>query len=472
MPNEPLIIFQEPAPGEPLEELEDAVLDYLDQHPPKCEIVFSGRLRAEVIDHLGQVIQSTPWQPNLLLDQGMNNLALMSIADIFTVCVKGTDNTATSETVDPANDYSQGGTTLSKTAGPRLFTTDDEGKHFRTVTGGFGGTITQWLTDTTVIVDTNQSFSGRDLVLWHVEQDILEDETDVADAGGSGALVSKAALSNTVSTTGDFTLHTDIVGKAIYFPSVDRSFYITSIEGDGTLRITLSGDDFSVVSGANVLIYTPTSASNLRARSRTDIYSAGSGDNGTAWSGATTGAGAHPDHIKTLTRTFVFDASTATETIRELGFSDSDLPGPNLNIRVKLASPVVIDGPVVSPATPGQQLRVTYQMVITFPTVSVAQTAPIDDTAELMSTSKTGFYAIEGPFCSGVATNGESINTNPVLDPYYEAKAVISTNADSLQPLAFPTRSGGYTTDTVEQNSGVDAAGVWEKTFVATWGGE
>lgn len=434
----------------------------------KMRVQLSGRLRCQVADHHGRVIQSTPWQSNLLLDQGMDNLAEMAIADIFLACAKGTDSTATSETVDPSNTYGKTGTVLARTAGTRDFSEADVGKHFVTVTGGFTGTILEYSDPTSVVVDTSDTWGDRDLVLWHVQQTKLEGETETEDAGGPGALTYKSLGSNVVSTTGDFALHTDIVGKAIYFPTAERSFLIASLEGDGTLLITLTGDDFAATDEAHAVIYEPISITNLRSKSRSDIYSSSADDNGTEWSGEVTGVGAHPDHIKTLTRTYVFDAVTdpAGETIAEVGFSHLNLPGNNLNIRVRLATPVVVLGPVSD--DPGQQLRVQYQMVVTFPTaISGTVTCPISDSGNLMSSSKSGKYAIEGPLSSSVTSQGESLVTNPVLDPYFEAQAALSTNADDLIPLGYPTRPDVFSTDTVAQGY---VPGSFEKTFVATFG--
>lgn len=64
-----------------------------------------------------------------------------------------------------------------------------------------------------------------------------------------------------------------------------------------------------------------------------------------------------------LWRTFLFSPETTEVTYTELGFSDSDVAGPNLFSRVVLATPISLIGPQAALPT-GQQLQVTYQLTI------------------------------------------------------------------------------------------------------------
>jgi hypothetical protein len=78
----------------------------------------------------GIVVKEGRWQPNLILDRGLDILATIPICDYFKVCAKGTGTGATSEDVADTNTYSQTGPdlTLTRTAGTRDFTSADVGK--------------------------------------------------------------------------------------------------------------------------------------------------------------------------------------------------------------------------------------------------------------------------------------------------------------------------------------------------------
>lgn len=76
----------------------------------KPAVAIKGFVKVDVIDHTGKVVREGDWQPNLLLDQGLNRLAAVSFCDLFNVAVKGTDTVKMREGLSVGG----GGTTIGK----------------------------------------------------------------------------------------------------------------------------------------------------------------------------------------------------------------------------------------------------------------------------------------------------------------------------------------------------------------------
>jgi hypothetical protein len=63
----------------------------------KSAIGLKGQIKVEVLDHTGNVIEERPWQDNLILDQGLNNMADKYVAQLFEWAAAGTGG----ELLDP-----------------------------------------------------------------------------------------------------------------------------------------------------------------------------------------------------------------------------------------------------------------------------------------------------------------------------------------------------------------------------------
>lgn len=117
-----------------------------------------GRFQVQVVDaRTGRVVESRPWQNNLILDSGLDRIATESWAAQLTYGVAGTGNTPTKDLPDdPADTYSQTGTTVTRDTGTRDFVAGDVGKLIRW-TSGEEAYITALIGVTQVTVGTTQT---------------------------------------------------------------------------------------------------------------------------------------------------------------------------------------------------------------------------------------------------------------------------------------------------------------------------
>jgi hypothetical protein len=163
----------------------------------KSAIGLKGQIKVEVLDHTGNVIEERPWQDNLILDQGLNNMADKYVAQLFEWAAAGTGG----ELLDPPeitlpareamptnNDYTQtvvgNGGSLARTiaTGGRPFAASDVGKLVKRTTGALEESIITTFTDAdnVSVVGVNNApvvaYSGSNIVLYSVLQKGLQAE--------------------------------------------------------------------------------------------------------------------------------------------------------------------------------------------------------------------------------------------------------------------------------------------------------
>lgn len=304
------------------------------------QLSFKGRAKLSVLEN-GIVVRETDWINNLILDQGLNNLSTVLIADLFRYCAVGTGVLVTQRTGTGNASMTNGDATI--TAASANFSADDVGRLVRWTSGAdtdYEATIASF-TDST-----------------HVEATVVAPETISA---------------------GTF--------KVFY---VEQTGLVTEA-------------------------------------ARTGDLSTATGENGTS-TGATT------PFPRTLKRTFLFPAETADITYKEVGFSNVETPGSNLNIRINLnpGSNILVQQ--------NQRLRVTYLFVVVpAPNVTTGATVPIVD-LDLMSSDKTGSVVIEKFATSVVNTSGITDSTAIDLEPSFEGFMALSEDTAALVPIVGSRR--------------------------------
>ena len=247
-------------------------------------------------------------------------------------------------------------------------------------------------------------------------------------AKGTGITPTSEDGAGTISQTGDIITATGIyfgpedVGKVVRWSSGANSGTVRRIiayTNSMTVQVSETGD---VASGNGTVYNVDQVALTTEVGDRTNSYSQVTGENGTTTVG----------NKRTLKRTFIFAAETADTTYNEVGFSDT--ADGDLNIRVKLASAVTVNGPVG--LTPGQRLKLTYEMdIYVSPDTATAAglNALITDSGQDMSSNKNASYIIETFATSRVALSGERDVTLMDLEPSYTGHMALSTNTEALE---------------------------------------
>jgi len=130
-----------------------------------------GRYKVRV-RQAGKIVEERDWQPNLILDQGMDKFAVVRIADVFLYACCGTDNTPVVDTPSAVATWS--GTVL--TASAATWTNFDVGKLVLFVTGQ-QCYITGYTDATHVTVDRSNTIpSGTAFKMYRVAQTKLNNE--------------------------------------------------------------------------------------------------------------------------------------------------------------------------------------------------------------------------------------------------------------------------------------------------------
>jgi len=177
-----------------------------------------GRFQVQVVEAAtGRVVESRPWQSNLILDSGLDRIATEGWASQLAYGVAGTGNTPTKDLPDdPADTYSCAGTTVTRVTGTRDFVAGDVGKLIRW-TSGEEAYITAYTSATVVTVGTSATIAASPIdALYRVAQTGLTTEVQRStneptfiDEDDGYASVStrydKAAGTITFRTTKDFT---------------------------------------------------------------------------------------------------------------------------------------------------------------------------------------------------------------------------------------------------------------------------
>lgn len=393
-------------------------------------IGLKGRVKVSVVDARGNTILERPWQKNLLLDQGLNQLALTPIADLFAYAAKGTDTTATKETVSTGNAYALVGATLTRTGGAaRDFTAGDVGKLIRITTSPFTEGIIQAFTDINNVTlravgqTSLANYSNKDILIYSVNQVGLGAEsgarTNTYGAGSADNDTDDAANVRTYTRTFLF----DAEPEQLETPAGSNTY-----SRSGTTITKTAGARIFTANDVGKYIYFITDATLTKITAYTSGTQVTVADSGTIAA----------QNIK-------FYGFTA---YGEIGFSHLSAAGNNLNIRVRLedgggaSAPVVVEG--ANTATPGQQLKVTYELQVTVtPAASTPATASITDTGNDMSANKTGDYAVEAMALSAVNSDGDTNLDFDVLEPSVPGSAALSPVSTALAAFAGPDRGAG-----------------------------
>lgn len=191
-------------------------------HQPKIALgeirqTAKGRFCVQVVDaKSGKVVRRGKWQPNLILDSGLDRIATEAWISQLTYAAAGTGNTPTKDIPDPGDEFSQSGTTVTRTTGTRDFEVGDVGKLIRWASGE-EAYITGYTSATQVTVTPSQTVAAGEVdALYRVAQTGLATETKRTstqpqfiddDDGQTAAYTSIDATAGTVTfkVTRDFS---------------------------------------------------------------------------------------------------------------------------------------------------------------------------------------------------------------------------------------------------------------------------
>jgi hypothetical protein len=418
-----------------------------------------GRVKVSVIDHAGQTVLERPWQPNLMLEQGMDKLgADMGFADLFLWGVAGTDTThPAKETIDVSNTYTLSGSVLTRAAGTRDFTADDVGALIRRADTPFTECI---VTSIIGVTSVNVRSVGQTSLANYTTKNILY--FHIQDTGLYNP--SSIPRTDTYGTDTDDNKTTDVdnvrtLRRTFIFNPVDEQLETPA----GTNTYSRSGTTVTKTAGAR--IFTAADIGKyiyfITADTLTKITAYTSGTQVTVADSGTVAA----QNIKFY----------GFLSIGEIGFSDIQLSNPNLNIRVRLedgsgnSDPVDVDGS--NPSFPGQQLKIVYELAITVtPNTSTAGTAAITDSGNNMSANKTGHYCVEKMALSRVDADGATNLDYATLDPGAVGFMALSPSSAAIAPLDGPDRSAGAVAATLAIERPVYVAGSYTRLYEGTFG--
>lgn len=405
-----------------------------------------GRVKVSVLDHTGRTVCERPWQPNLLLDQGMNNLGDgVALANLFLFAAKGVSAGSfapTKETVPGSNSFTLSGSVLTRSAGTRDFTSDDIGKLARQADSpNTECIITSVIGVTSVNVravgqTSLVNYTAKDIILYSVQQVGF---SGTQDGSRSSAYGPDTDDNKTTDVSNVRTLRRTF----IFDPEVESAEIVTgAYSRSGTTVTRDSGARDFIVEDEGKFIYFLTAGTLTKITAFTDAAHVTVADSGTI-------------------------ASQSIElygffSIGEVGFSNLPDDADNLNIRVRLedgsgnSDPVPVDGS--NPLTPGQQLKIVYELQITVtPNTSTAGTAAITDSGNNMSADKTGHFCVEQMALSRVDTDGATNLDFASLDPgIVNGFMALSPSSAAIVPLNGPDRSAGAAITTIAADAYVD----------------
>lgn len=413
-----------------------------------------------MIDHAGKTVLERPWQPNLLLEQGMDKLgADMGFADLFLWGVLGDDTShPAKEAIDVSNTYTLSGSVLTRAAGTRDFTADDVGGLFRITVSPFTECI---ITSVIGVTSVNvravgqgslADYTTKNVVYYHIQ--------DVSIYGGTMGI----PRSNTYGTDTDDNKTTDVdnvrtLKRTFIFNPVDEQLETPDVSNtysrSGTTVTKTAGARVFTADDVGKYIYFITDAVLTKITGYTSGTQVTVADSGTVAA----------QNIKFYG--FV--------EVGEVGFSDLQTTGSNLNIRVRLedgsgnSDPVPVDG--ANPSYPGQQLKIVYELSIAVtPNTSQAGTAAITDTGNNMSANKTGHYCVEKMALSAVDADGATNLSYATLDPGSVGYMALSPSSAAIVPLNGPDRSSGAVPATLQISRPVYVAGSYTRVYEGTFG--
>lgn len=209
----------------------------------------SGRFRAHVVSAAGEIIRSTHWQKNLILDSGIDLLYDRRLVAAIAYCVAGTGSTPTRDVPD-GDTFSQSGTTVTRASGTdRDFISGDVGKILRFSTGE-EAYITGFIDIDNVTVDTSRTVAAATIVLYRVNQTGLAAEvkrsnsypTYLWDDGDSSQGYRVNGKDAAVAVDADW---------ATGIATIRRS-YDFSVESGGPVNYTEIGLSYTATAGNNL----------------------------------------------------------------------------------------------------------------------------------------------------------------------------------------------------------------------------
>jgi hypothetical protein len=133
-----------------------------------------GRYRIQVLSPAQEVVKDLGWHDNLILDQGLDQVATYAWCDCFLVCAVGTGNEPT-EVDGGLSEISQATTTVTVETGVFTFDPSDVGSLLKW-TSGEEALITGFVDSTHVSVSPSQTVAQDTFIMYRVGQTGLETE--------------------------------------------------------------------------------------------------------------------------------------------------------------------------------------------------------------------------------------------------------------------------------------------------------
>ncbi len=171
-----------------------------------------GRFKVQVVAPGGRVVEDRPWSKNLILDQGLNGLAVRSWQASFAYCAAGVGNEPTQylSSATPCT-LSQSGTTV--TASANFFTAINSTRSVVGMVirwaGGELATITAYINNTSVTVANSATVSAANATVYAVTQTGLDDEvlgTDDRPIGRSTSYLTTPGSCGTAIVSNTLTM--------------------------------------------------------------------------------------------------------------------------------------------------------------------------------------------------------------------------------------------------------------------------
>lgn len=383
-----------------------------------------GRYKIQVLNHDGTVAQSRDWRPNLILDRGLNRLAIKQVAELFSVCAKGTGVTETRE--DGGGSYTLSGSAIERFSG-RSFEPDDVGRLVRS-DGGEECIITNYVDGDNVDVGpvgsaTLGTFTTEDITVYHTDDTALEAEVERTDTYGT------ASGDNSTTDGTGANKHRRTYQRTFIFDPEPANLEV--VTGTYTWDNEAAAPGTALVRTAGARDFTIDDVGKYVKFSATEYALISTFVNATK---------------VTLDRSGLVTGSIelyGSNTYGEVGFDD-DPAGSEVNIRCRLEDGGGLSDPVIllgeNPETPGQQLKVIYEITVS---VSPETTTAGSSNITGMSGSVSGSYVVEQLQLSRVDTNGDSSFDSNYLEPSVAGYLGISSSSSALVPLAGPDRSAG-----------------------------
>lgn len=225
-------------------------------------IGLGNRVKAQVLEN-GKVIRETEWQPNLILDAGMDRLPTTKICDLFLYCVVGTGNTPT-EDDSGAVTATTSGTTC--TASGSFFAAGDVGKLLRFDTGE-KAMITGYTSATQVTLASSLGVTAQLFTMYRVAQTGLATESKRSNTyltGSGNTETTRSGATYTHRRTYDFTAEVGNVNYAevgfSHSATVASNLNSRALFTGGAVTV-LTGQQLRVIYDFQVTV-SPTTATN------------------------------------------------------------------------------------------------------------------------------------------------------------------------------------------------------------------